>query len=198
MARTVRIKIYKFSELNSEAKSKVIKDNCDINTHYEWNEYIKENFKENKEFFDVTNVYYSGFYSQGDGAMFEYQNINRDFIKSIIDGLKLPKWKINVLNSCLDYTAIGTHSGNYYHNKSVDHNINIESIHYYLDYPNIADFIELHSYEIIEIIKDKYEILCDELYNEYKNEYSYLTSDECIKDTIESNNYEFTINGNRF
>ena len=36
MARTIRTKVYLFSELSDQAKQKVIEDNYDINVDYEW------------------------------------------------------------------------------------------------------------------------------------------------------------------
>ena len=36
MARTIRTKVYLFSELSEKVKQKVINDNYDINVDYEW------------------------------------------------------------------------------------------------------------------------------------------------------------------
>ncbi len=198
MARTIRTKVYLFNELSKDAQSKAIQHFSDINTDYNWSESTIDEFKGNDEFFDITNVYYRVFWSQGDGAMFEYDRINKDFVNSVIDTLKLPNWKKEVLKKCTYVAANGKQWGHYYHEKSVTHNINIESDNGAQYYPNIERLIELYSGEIEDAIIDKYEDIARELYKTLENEYNYLTSEESIKETIIANEYEFTKEGNRF
>lgn len=199
MARTIRTKVYQFNELSNEAKQVAIEwaNSVNLNTD-DFDEFIKEEFTENEDFFTIDKVYYSGFWSQGDGAMFEYSGINKDFINTIIDGLKIPNWKKNVLKHCIYVSGNGRQSGHYYHENSCSHNIYIESDNGAQNYTNIENLIELYSSEIEEAIIDKYKDLARELYKTLETEYEYQTSEESISETIIANEYEFTKDGNRF
>ncbi len=199
MARTIRTKVYQFNELSNEAKQVAIEwaNSVNLNTD-DFDEFIKEEFTENEDFFTIDKVYYSGFWSQGDGAMFEYSGINKDFVNTIIDGLKIPNWKKNVLKHCIYVSGNGRQSGHYYHENSCSHNIYIESDNGAQNYTNIENLIELYSSEIEEAIIDKYKDLARELYKTLETEYEYQTSEESISETIIANEYEFTKDGNRF
>ena len=196
--RTIRTKIYKFSELSKEAQEKAIQNLWDININYEWYEPITEGFKESNDFFDITNTFFSGFSSQGDGAMFEYSGINKDFVNTIIDSLELPNWKKEVLKNCIYVSGTGKQSGHYYHEKSCSHNIYVESDNGAQNYRNIELLIDSVDANIEEAITDKYAELAKQLYNDLEKEYDYLTTEEAIKETIEVNEYEFTREGKQF
>jgi hypothetical protein len=193
--RTIRIKLYKFNELSETAKQNAIEKFHDINTNYEWYDYIVDEFKSNKDFFDITNVYFSGFSSQGDGAMFEYEGINKDFVNTIIDSLSLPNWKKNILKHCAYVSGNGKQSGHYYHENSCNHNIYVESDNGAQNYTNIESLIDSIAPEIEDAIIEKYKELAKDLYRNLEKEYDYLTSEEAIKETIEANEYEFTVDG---
>jgi hypothetical protein len=71
--RTIRTKVYKFDELSEQAKQVAIEENRDINVDWDWYEPMFEGFKEQLEevgFYDV-DIFFRGFYSQGDGASFD-------------------------------------------------------------------------------------------------------------------------------
>jgi len=196
--RTIRTKVYKFDELSEQAKQKAIESFYDINVDYEWHEFIIENFTENRDFFDIDNVYFSGFSSQGDGAMFEYSGISGNFVNAIIDGLKLPDWKKKVLKHCCYASGRGKHSGHYYHENCCAHSIYIESDNGAQNYENIENLISLYSGEIEDAIIEKYRDMSQDLYKTLEKEYDYLTSKPAIIESIKANEYEFTIDGNRF
>ena len=193
--RTEEIKIYQFAELSEEAKQKAIQWGHDLNIYENWHDDIINDFKDNEDFFNITNVQYSGFWSQGDGAMFEYTGINNNFINSIIDSLKLPNWKKKVLKHCLYVVANGKHLGHYSHHKSINHNIYIELDNGAERYDNIERLINLYSDEITIAIIEKYEDLAKDLYSDLEQSYNYLTSKEAIIEAIELNEYEFTEDG---
>lgn len=79
---TKTIKIYNFDELSEDVKRKLIEKEIEYqheaycedflksDMEYYANELLKKYFKENKA--ELKNVYYSLSYSQGDGAMFEF------------------------------------------------------------------------------------------------------------------------------
>jgi hypothetical protein len=63
---------YTFDELSDHLKEEAIEANRDINTYYDWHEFVIEGFQEDLDDMGVgdVEVEYSGFYSQGDGASF--------------------------------------------------------------------------------------------------------------------------------
>ena len=63
----------KWEALDKRRKEKLIDKHRDVNVDYEWWDYTHENFKEQmKEIgVHVEKIYFSGFYSQGDGACFD-------------------------------------------------------------------------------------------------------------------------------
>ena len=72
--RTMAVSVYKFDELPSKIKEKVIEKNRDINVDIgDWYEYTMEQWKEKlagQGFIDA-EIHFSGFCSQGDGACFD-------------------------------------------------------------------------------------------------------------------------------
>lgn len=193
--KTYTINTYQFNELTKEAKEKAIKLNRDINIHDDWHEFTTDHFKYRIELFGVTNVYFSGFWSQGDGAMFEYNNISDALVNEAIEELILDDWKKNVLKKCTYVSCDAKQTGRYCHEKSVNHGIVIENNYAQGLYPNIDKFIYNHSEDIESYIIDKYEDICTELYSLLESEYEYLISDEAVIEALLDNEIEFTEDG---
>lgn len=197
--KTINITLYKFEELSKEAQEKAINDNCDINTDYEWYDFILEDITENENIFKDIKIYFSGFYSQGDGAMFEYNGINAETFKTFLNEeyKHLTERRRMLIFDNIYIIAKGSHTGRYYHKNSCEHYLEIDlnqSYNYY-KHSNIVSLIEeieqnFESY-LIEIYKTK----CKEIYKNLNDSYDYLQSDEVIKETLISNNYDFTEEG---
>jgi len=194
--RTINVDLFTFNELSDEAKEKAIRDNRGINVEYEdWYEHINEMFIENSAF-DVTKIYFSGFWSQGDGAMFEYDSLPSSFMDSFIDQLKLSSMRKNWLKNNICVSGKGRHSGHYYHEKSCSHNIywevNNGDLHWATTF---YQWLESFEADFEQYVIDFYENECIKLYRGLEQQYDYLTSDESITDTILCNEYEFTEDG---
>jgi len=188
--------IYTFDELSEKVKEKVIEKNWDINTYDDWYELILENFKvDNTNYFEIGKIYFSGFHSQGDGAMFEYNDIYSDlFLDDFLNTLSIPKWKKIILKNCVYISGKGTQSGHYYHEKSIYHSIYIEDKNNGY-YSNINNLIESFSENLESFIIEKYEDLARELYKNLNDYYDELTIKEAIIETIKENKCEFFENG---
>jgi hypothetical protein len=77
--RTIRIKLYKFSELTKGAKQKALDQLRDINTdNNDWHDPVLTGAKEDliAAGYENPEILYSGFYSQGDGACFTCSKID--------------------------------------------------------------------------------------------------------------------------
>ena len=193
--KTIEINLYSFDELSEEVQKEVLLKYSDINTDYDWFASTLQNQKEEEKDFSITEIYFSGFSSQGDGAMFEYDSIIESFYFSIIDDLKLPEWKKRVLKKFSYISASGKHSGHYNHEKSVAHNINIETDNGAQYYDNIENLVSSYAGEIESEIIRLYQIKARAIYNKLEKEYYSLITDEAIKETFEANSYTFEANG---
>ena len=194
------VKVYSLEDVksNQELLKKVLEKHQDINTSFDWWDFIYENFKENNdEYFDIENIYFSGFWSQGDGAMFEYSDISNRLRDIFIDGLDLSPMRKGWLKNNVSVSGKGMQRGLYYHEKSCSHSIywEVDNGDLYWDRP-LYQWIESFANEFENFVEELYVNLCYDLYSTLEKEYTYLTSDESILDTLECNEYEFTEDGN--
>lgn len=194
--RTITTTVYSFDELNESAKQKAIESNYYINVKYEWYDFIIDDFKIDETEFNVDKVYFSGFHSQGDGAMFEYDGISNSLKDEFIDTLNLSPMRTNWLKNNISVSAKGEQSGHYYHEKSCNHSIYWEIDNGDLHWStNFYKWLESFEADFEDFIVSRYEDKCIELYKILNNEYDYLTSDEQIIESLISYDYEFTEDG---
>lgn len=198
---TVEIKVYQFDELSDEAKEKAREWFREGNLHHNWFESIYEDFKERAEEdgFNVTEIYFSGFWSQGDGAMFEYDYLSDKLRLEFINQLGLSAMRNDWLVNNTTISGNGKHRGHYYHDKCCDHCIYWEVDNCDLHYSTLF-YSWLASFEsgFVDFVTDKYKYLCIELYKLFKEEYEYLISDEVVDESIMVNEYKFDEDGHIF
>lgn len=194
---TVEVNVYKFEELSDIAKEKAREWFRKGNLDYDWWEYVYEFHKEKIEAagFDVTNMYFRGFWSQGDGAMFEYDYLNDKLRLEFIDQLGLSPMRKDWLINNTTIGGMGKHLGHYYHKKSCDHSIYWDVDNGDLAYGLFYDWLDSFAANFKEFVIDKYENLCNELYKALEEEYDYLNSDEVVDETIMVNKYDFYEDG---
>lgn len=197
--KTVELKLYKFDELSKEVQEKVIQNNRDINVYDDWHDWIIEDwineYIPNKGF-DATNIYYSGFWSQGDGAMFEYKGITDELFNEFLDTLDLSpmrrKWLVNNIHTSVS----GKHRGHYSHEKCCSHAIYWEIDNGDLHHStNFYQWLESFADDFEAFIIDRYEDICRELYRELEKSYDYLTEERQIVETLYGQDYDYTENG---
>ncbi len=175
---------------NPELLKKVLENYKHFNVeNNDWHEPIYEGFVEYAltQGFEVDKMYFSGFWSQGDGAMFEGRT-TKDF-----DFTELPnRIKAHIKAENISVHCKFKHSGHYYHHKSYSNyfepEINTNSL---VEHNNIVDLL----FEQERYVCDKYESLCQTLYRDLEKYYEELTSDEAILESLECNGYEFDKNG---
>lgn len=177
--------IYKFEELSDNAKQKVLENLSDINATHDWYEFVFEDVITIGRLFglNIDKIYFSGFWSQGDGASFEgdycYKKGGLKAVKEyapqdtelhgIVKALQNEQSK-NFYRS----TATITQQGRYCHENTM-----------LIDIENGDD--DCFSY----LLRD---YACW-IYKKLEAEYNYLTSEQQIIETIQANDYEFTENG---
>ena len=195
--RTIETKIYTFNELSDEAKQKAIEKYYYTNVEYhDWSEWIREDFISQTKDFEVDNVLFSGFHSQGDGAMFEYSSISQELFNEAINSLNIPNYKKSAMIKGGYVNAKGNQLGHYFHEKSCNHIFDFETNN--CDHDNIGDLFYDNSIELESFVTNSYEDIAKELYRSLEKSYEYLTSEESITETLVENEYEFTEEGNIF
>ena len=194
--RTVQVQVFNFSELNPTAKQVALENFRDINTHHGcWSEPIQEDFREKatQAGFEIEDIFFSGFWSQGDGAMFTYCGFNDTLLNNFVDQLDLSDADKVILKAQGVVSGKGLHRGNYYHEKSCDHYTTLDNTN--PDWEYAADLISQLDDAFDKYVIKTYEDLCRELYGDLEKYYEELTSDEAVQEAIEANGYEFTEDG---
>ncbi len=195
--RTQEINIYEFKELNKDAKLRAIEANRDIEIEYDWYAYTYELFTEEAQVLGIkiSDMWFSGFYSQGDGACFEgsYEysptglNASKENeVSNIINNGVIER--LYTLQSKYDNRVccpISVLSSNYYHSKTMTLG-DIEGVSHLAD----LEYITLEK-ELLLIFQD----MADCLHNRLESEHEYLTSDAVVSECLINNDIEFLGDG---
>lgn len=178
-------------EALSESDQQKILDNCryyDIEDIERYN-FIYADFKESMKAVGirVDEIYFSGFSSQGDGAMFEgYVDDWSKFLASI----NAPEC-FNHAEIYGDLMFSVKHHGHYYHSNSTSYSTDMNLNNFYE-----GGTIRRHAMDaLIEECEEKQDELwdsceeafkghMDQLYSNLKQEYDYLTSDEHVLESL--------------
>ena len=201
--RILETKVYTFEELSEEAKEKAIENYRYLEVElFDWYEPIYDMFKDTySDLFEITDMYFSGFCSQGDGAMFEYSGVTEKLIDEFIAQLELTPLRKKIVKDIFHFRGSGKQHGHYYHEKCCWHIINIECTYAYREgyYPNIDEFMYELQVDFDAYVREKYIELAQQLYQWLEDEYEYLTNpeDEAIELFLQSIDYEYNENGER-
>lgn len=197
----------KFEELSEQAKKVAIQNHHDILVeNNDWFEPTVEEWKEKLEEFgyEGLNIMFNGFWSQGDGACFEYTGVD-------LKNEKVKAWLFSGINSEIadkiikgvfdgeyDCDVIGKHSGHYYHENSISH---------YLTFNLFEDEIKICGSEDgfnkveaqLEANAKKFQVeLSKKIYMELEKDYESQTSDETIGNELIEGDYEFNEDGSGY
>lgn len=193
--RTIRTKVYNFEELSSDAKAVAIEWYKKDDKFYLdfFNDDAKEQI-ENAGFYDNVKLQYSLSYSQGDGLSFSCNKVKESlllsFFAEILGENKVKIAKI-ILENC-SFENTGNNGNNYCYASRNDIEFICES--YKSDIDNIDNIVS----QVESKIKDVYMNLCENLEKQGYSDIEYQRSDEAVIESIIANEYEFTVNGNRF
>jgi hypothetical protein len=189
--RVLEIPVFQFSELSDDAKAKALDANRIVeSTHFDGEGTI-EDAKEIGAILgiEIDKIYYSGFWSQGDGACFEGSyTYKAGSEKAIKEYAPLDKDLHNIardlrLASASHFYRLKTsvtHRGHYYHKFCT-----------VIDSWNKETGNEVESDAIAEALRD----FMDWIYKQLQADYDYRTSDGTIIEMIEANDYEFYEDG---
>lgn len=194
--RTIEMQAYKFSELSDTAKQKAINHCREWQTDHQWWDFVYDDAKEIGKIMgiDIERIYFSGFWSQGDGACFEgWYSYKPDSCKQIRQYAPMDA-ELHAIAQALQniqrtnfyqLRAGVKHRGHYYHENCTDIDIDRN------DYKEPTQDAE-------ESIKECLRDFMRWIYSKLEQEYEWLTSDESVTEMIEANEYEFDEEGNIF
>lgn len=172
--------------LYEKAQRKFAEGECEV----DWsNSFIDDKKTSMSElgWYDLS-IYFSGFYSQGDGAGIEGKI-------DIEDALSILKREVPAElkgDICLqDIITIGRMTTMYYHSNTLNFNVDFQEADDILIENKLNKFIEQLGEDILDWIKGE----SDKLYNELEKYYEYLWSNENFEEAVKSNDYEFDMDG---
>lgn len=170
--RTQQIKLYNFDELSDEIKEKVLNKFRDINTDFNWHDFLEYEFKEDLKNKGITF----------DGLNFDLYRRDISLNKPSIEDYKkvISHFADNDIKTQELLKVI----------EDNDEEINIE-IH---SNPR-GDTTQLY---INDEISEKFNDLLYSYLNQLNKEYEFQISDDAIKETLNVNEYEFLENGDIF
>ena len=203
--------------MDEATKAELIEKYRHINVEWEdWYEFVCDDFKigMRDKGVDIDQIYFTGFWSQGDGACFEATISNNDWHPLMCELGYDPDGADRVMCEYLfenGYLNV-YHSGHYNHHKSVSYRDDIP------DPENFGEeaFIDLYAPpncedsdlkatawfqilcgsfrmpEFVDQVTDYLEDKMKELYDRLYKEYEHLTSDEAVWDAIVANEIHLT------
>ena len=169
--------------------------------HHDWWDCTCDMFKEDmkEQGIYISNTYFSGFCSQGDGACFEghlddvplfleknYKPDDYPMIRKLLDSGGTVKFSVS-------------HSGHYYHENRTQYYIEADRLEHVLDMPTefheqiVEQWDSILDTEIVDFEKQSVEIFKNnmrELYRKLEQEYDYLTTDEAVRETVVANDLQ--------
>lgn len=216
-------KSYSFNELSPEAQREALDNYRDINVeHPDWHDYVIDEFKEEmkeKFGFEVDDVRYSGFYSQGDGASFTGEAIDKalflknalgvtsssdvfdneedseeDELRSLIGDLRNIGFdnRERLKADDLYFNVRRQHGSRYVHENTIDGDVDADE--WDLDDDDERDFdgfVQDLERKTTEWAREQ----SRDLYRRLEDEYEAQTSDEAVEDTLIDNDYTFNEEG---
>lgn len=213
MPEVIETTVYRLHELSEAAKEKARAWYREGGFDYDWYDAVYEDFQQIAEMLGIRfktrtvrfmgggsrqepHIFFSGFWSQGDGAAFE---CDYSYRKGAPAGIRSYAPQDTTLHGIADALqavqrrnfyqlhAEATHRGHYYHEYCMA--ISVER-----DSPTGQDM----SPDAEDIVTEALRDLARWLYRQLEREYEYLTSDDAVDEAIAANGYTFTETGKRF
>lgn len=206
--KTIKLNIFELDELSKEARLKALEAFADFNIDDDWYRFNLENFAALGKLLGLTipvkDIYFRGFYSQGDGSGFsadvdlpslfkaiksaewinEYPNTGLEFVLPPVRPLVLKL----IENATIDVIASIKKPRSYY-------GVSAEVTDYLPQRQPHYIHIENESEKLETWLQEFADLLNRFLYKSLEQEYDYLTSEEAIVESIKANEYFFTADG---
>lgn len=204
---TTTTNVYQFEELSSDAQEFALDKYRDWMTDDPyWYTCVTEDWKDKLTDLGVEKpeIYFTGFWNQGDGAVFECKDI--DLIK-LMDSLGLQDKYRYVYDHVLDdvlAVSVGIHRTSTYHDHENTALFDLDFEHMNDDFESDEEYIEVETMIISTLSQLRIELeqwrldTCKEIYDDLRQEFEMLQSDDVLKEIFIENEYEFTEDGEMY
>jgi hypothetical protein len=205
MIKTYTKEVYRFEELDDEAKSRAVSDYVNNGgLDYDWYDFVFDDFKEIGKLLgvEVKEIYFSGFWSQGDGASFEggyaYSKNSKKAIREyapLDEELHAIADALQEIEKDVFYQAIASidrSSYRYCHEMTMT--ADVESYDDQIWYCGVYGKTAVAE-RVERDLLEQFRKLARWLYRELEREYTYLTSEEGFADIADANEWEFLKSG---
>jgi hypothetical protein len=194
MPRILETTVYTFEELSEAAQEKAIERYREADSlDYQWWDFVYENVKCLGALIgiEIDRIYFSGFWSQGDGACFEGSySYKKGGVKALKNEAPHEEELHKIATDLQEIqrrafyalSANVKHQGHYQHEFCTSISV---------DDARRWNASEEDEEGISEALRD----FMRWIYSRLASEYEYLTSDEVIRETLISNEYEFDKEG---
>ena len=204
---TTTTNVYQFEELSDDVQQIVLDKYREwmVDDPY-WYTCITEDWKDRlaELGIDKPEIYFSGFYSQGDGAVFECKDI--DLIK-LMNGLGMQNEYKYIYDLLIDdvmdvSSGINRISTYYEHEGTAKLSIDFEQLNDDYESEEKYNKVEHKAIEMLSQLEKDLDQwrreICKELYSDLMQEYEMLQSDDVLKEHFIENEYEFTEDGEMY
>lgn len=190
--KTISVHMYQFKELDDKAKEAARKWFRKDYPDHGWWDCIYNDAKEIAKYFgvEIDKIGFSGFWSQGDGAYFtgQFRGIDLNTLDALKESYPTEEHLHSLLRRLLrmhhpdeSWISIDA-SGRYSHSATM----------------TFDDYDDSYTRETLEEIMKCLRSFADWIYARLEKEHKYLTSDECVDESIIANEYWFLVDGTRF
>jgi len=206
---TIQINLYRLDELQADAREKALDHYRDLNTLFEWYDFLFEDFSTLCNTLgihvDTKQIHFSGFYSQGDGSAFGATA----YLPALATGITKHNWKSYAPELDLDLSQCPTDRRvlklmetealdisprihqprrGYYVTAELNEQLPWYNNHRYENIQSQLEITELWFQAVAEKL-NRY------LYRNLQEEYEYQTDDAQVAEAINTNGYLFTADG---
>ena len=186
-----------------EQRERLLEEHRYINVKYnEWWDCVYADFREDMKAvgIDVVRMFFSGFWSQGDGACFEGSLVNAQAYLDKHHVGQYPMIRRLVEHDGGVYVNC-SHRGNYYHQNCTEFWVDSDTMRAVVECPTefhetiVDQWNDQLSDEVGDFEKnvvEQWRLYMQDLYFKLEAEYDYLVSDEAVWETIEANELDQT------
>lgn len=199
--------VYSFEELSPDAQEHALETYREWLTDAPyWYTCIEDDWKDKLSDLGIEKpeISFSGFWNQGDGAVFTSKNID---LTKLLDGLGMTNEYKYVYDLLIDdvmnvSSGIDRISTYYEHERTARLTIDFEQLND--DYESEEEYnkVETKAIEMLSQLEKELESwrceTCKELYTDLMQEYELLQSDDVLKETFIGNDYEFLEDGEMY
>jgi hypothetical protein len=208
MTTTIEIEAFTFQELSKQAKQEVI---TQLAPEYDWWDNTYDHAKELGEAkgFEIQNIHFTGFWSQGDGACW----VGRVDLVKWLELNKPEDPKAHILSALVEngwvdkYLGISTHNSPYAHSNIMqrsavgiayedEDDVLTEGMFTGANVRNLMESMpDAYADDIADEVIDDAKSFADDIYRMLRDEYEYLCSEEVIAELCDANEYLFNKKG---